>query len=261
MSYYNPPRQRNLYDPKGNVPFTLSRSRIEGFLRCPRCFYLDRRLGVDQPPTPGYPINSAIDFLLKKEFDLLRKSGKPHELMKKYGVDAVPYDHPELPVWRDDMGNFIGTSYLHLPTNFKITGMVDDVWISPKGELHIVDYKATSTQKEISLEDEYKQSYKNQMEIYQWLFRKNDFKVSKTGYFVYANAKKSPEKFDGILEFEMQIISHFGDDKWVEPTIEKIKKCLDSNQIPDYSKDCDYCKYRQVAKKFEGKATQSSLGF
>lgn len=260
MSYYNPPKSRNNYDPKSKDAFTLSRSRIEGYLRCPRCFYLDRRIGVDQPPTPGYPINSAIDFLLKKEFDLLRKSGKPHELMKKFGVDAIPFEHPNLPIWRDDVNEYIGISYLHAPTNLKITGMIDDVWISPKGELHIVDYKATSTQKEISLEDEYKQSYKNQMEIYQWIFRKNDFKVSDIGYFVFANGQKTAEKFDGILEFEMQIISHTGNDKWVEPTILKIKKCLDSDQIPDYSKDCDYCKYRQAAKKYENNITQGSLG-
>jgi len=260
MSYYNPPRGKNIYDPESKEPFTLSRSKIENFLRCPRCFYLDRRLGIDTPPIPGYPINSAIDFLLKKEFDALRKSGQPHELMKKFSIDAIPYDHPELPRWRDDMGEFIGMSFLHLGTNLKITGMVDDVWINPKSELHIVDYKATSSQKEISLDDEYKQSYKNQMEIYQWLFRQNDFKVSDTGYFVYANAKKTPDKFDGILEFEMQIISHDGSDKWVEPTILKIKKCLDSDQIPDYSETCDYCKYRQAAKKIEGKITQGSLG-
>ena len=260
MSYYNPPRQRNLYDPQSKSPFTLSRSKIENFLRCPRCFYLDRRLGVDTPPTPGYPINSAIDHLLKKEFDILRKSGKPHDLMKKFSVNAVPYDHPDLPVWRDDIKNFIGASYFHEITNLNITGMVDDVWINPKGELHIVDYKATATQKEISLDDEYKQGYKNQMEIYQWIFEKNNFKVSNTGYFVYANAKKTPEKFDGILEFEMQIISHKGDSKWVEPTIEKIKKCLDLDQIPDYSKDCDYCKYRLASKKFENKIVQGELG-
>jgi RecB family exonuclease len=249
-----------LYDPNSKTAFNLSRSKIENYLRCPRCFYLDRRFGIDVPPTPGYPINSAIDFLLKKEFDILRKSGKKHELMEKFNIDAVPYDHPDLPVWRDDMGNFIGTSYQHQSTNLIITGMVDDVWINPKSELHIVDYKATATQKEISLDDEYKQSYKNQMEIYQWLFRKNNFNVSDIGYFVYANARKTPDKFDGILEFEMQIISHKGKSEWVEPTIKKIKKCLDSDQIPDYSKDCDYCKYRQSTKRFEGKTTQGSLG-
>jgi len=56
--YYNPHRTRNIYDSALNSaqggqapssePFKLSRSRIEQFLKCPRCFYIDRRLGVDK---------------------------------------------------------------------------------------------------------------------------------------------------------------------------------------------------------------------
>ncbi len=44
--YYNPQRTRNLYDPASKEPFRLSRSKIDLFLECARCFYLDRRLGV-----------------------------------------------------------------------------------------------------------------------------------------------------------------------------------------------------------------------
>ena len=47
--FYKSNRTRNLYDPKSKEPFKLSRSRIESFIHCPKCFYLDRRLGVGQP--------------------------------------------------------------------------------------------------------------------------------------------------------------------------------------------------------------------
>ncbi len=61
--YYNPNRTKNLYDPirhgsgqeKSTELFRLSRSKINLFIRCPRCFYLDRELGVGQPP--GYPFS------------------------------------------------------------------------------------------------------------------------------------------------------------------------------------------------------------
>ena len=36
---------------------------------------------------------------------------------------------------------------------------------------------------------------KRQMEIYQWLLRKNGFKVSDTGYFVYANGITDARSF------------------------------------------------------------------
>ena len=195
---------------------------------------------------PGWALNSAVDALLKNEFDLLRKNGEKHELMEKYGIDAVPFDHPDLPEWRDDFHHWVGASVIHQPTNLQICGIIDDVWINPQEELLIVDYKTTSTTKEISLEDEYKQGYKKQMEVYQWIFRQMGFAVNGTGYFVFANAGKNRPKFDGRLEFELEIIAHEGDTSWVEPTIFKIKECLDSDQIPPAGPDCEYCRYREL---------------
>jgi len=242
-------RQGNLYQVSSDKPFSISRSKIDLFLGCPRCFYLDRRLGLGRPGMPGFSLNSAVDALLKNEFDLLRKSGQKHELMVKYGIDAIPFSHPDLPIWRDDVYRYVGAFVLHKPTNLTICGIIDDVWINKKEELIIVDYKSTSTSAEISLEDEYKQGYKKQMEIYQWIFRQMGFKVNDTGYFVYANAGKNREKFDAKLEFEMQIISHKGDTSWIEPTIIEIKKCLDSGKIPDSDPDCEFCEYRNLMSK------------
>jgi hypothetical protein len=239
-------RKSNLYDPSSKTPLRISRSNIDLFLECPRCFYLDRRLGLGRPSMPGWALNSAVDQLLKNEFDLLRQNGERHQLMKKYGIDAVPYNHPDLPKWRDDMYQWKGACVLHQSTNLEICGIIDDVWVNKKEQLHIVDYKATSTSKEISLDDEYKQGYKKQMEVYQWIFRRLGFEVSDTGYFVFANAGRNRPQFDGRLEFELEIISHQGDDSWLEPTIVKIKKCLESEEIPPAGKDCEYCEYRRL---------------
>ncbi len=252
-------RERNLYRPTAKEPFRISRSKIDRFLECPRCFYLDRRLGLGRPSMPGWSLNSAVDTLLKNEFDLLRANGEKHELMGKYGIDAVPLNHPDLPEWRDDFYKYIGANTLHQPTNLQICGIVDDIWINPQKELIIVDYKATSTTQEISLEDEYKQGYKRQAEIYQWIFRQNGFPVAKLAYFVFANASKNREKFDGRLEFEVSIIPHEGDDSWVEPTIFKIKECLDSDQIPPAGPDCEYCAYRQKTQEQEHTPRQIPL--
>lgn len=248
MNKYQQRKEKSRYNPYSKQPFKLSRSKIDLFLECPRCFYLDRRLGLGRPSMPGWALNSAVDQLLKNEFDFLRKEGKPHTLMRQYGIDAVPFSHPQLDDWRN---NFVGKQYLHPETNLLIFGAVDDLWINKKGELLIVDYKATSTSKEISLDDEYKQGYKKQMEVYQWIFRKSGFKVNDTGYFIFANAGKNRPRFDGRLEFEVSIISYKGGDSWVEPTIFAMKKCLDSDKIPDPDPDCEYCKYRELIKRRE----------
>lgn len=240
-------RKLNKYQTGSEQPFRLSRSRIGRFLECQKCFYLDRKLGIDRPSMPGWSLNSAVDTLLKKEFDLLRKKGQKHELMHKYNIDAIPFDHPELPLWRDDGNRYTGAKFLHKETNLEIDGIVDDIWVNPKKELLIVDYKSTSTSRTISLEDEYKQSYKKQIELYQWIFRKKGFKVSNSGYFVFANASKNRPKFDAKLEFDVEILIHEGDDSWVEPTIFDIKKVFDSTKVPNSGNACEYCPYRLAA--------------
>lgn len=245
-------RKNNLYNRDSDVPFSISRSKIDLFLECPRCFYLDRKLGVSRPGMPGWPLNSAVDRLLKNEFDILRKNGESHKLMDEYRIDAVPFSHPDLPVWRDDNNRHVGATILHKKTNLIICGIIDDIWVNKKKkEFYIVDYKATSTSKEISLEDEYKQGYKRQMEVYQWIFRQLGFSVSKTGYFLFANAGKNRPEFDGRLEFETSILSYEGDDSWIEPTLSDIKKCLDSDKMPVAGEKCEYCSYRALVNNEE----------
>jgi len=234
-----------LYDPADKAPYALSRSKVDMFLKCPRCFYLEQRLGIKIPSGPGFSLNSAVDCLLKKEFDIRRAEGVSHPLMEAYGIDAVPARHADLEIWRE---NFKGIRALHRPTNFELFGAIDDLWINSRGEYHIVDYKATSTTHEISLDDQYKKWYKIQAEFYQWLFRARGFKVSDTAYFVFANASKDRKAFDAKLEFDVTIIPYEGDNSWVEGTLEKMKECLDGDSPPAAAEDCEYCQYVEKAK-------------
>jgi len=258
--YYNSKRTRNLYEPGSNAtggargPFRLSRSKIELFMNCPRCFYLDRRLGVAQPPGYPFSLNSAVDTLLKKEFDHYRFRGEPHPLMVKYGIEAVPFNHPKMNEWRDAMR--AGVTYLHKATNFFVTGAVDDIWESTRGnlgngrEIFVVDYKATAKTEEIKeLDQDWQISYKRQAEMYQWLLRANGFNVGKTAYFVYANGIAAKDKFEDKLEFDTRIIKYQGDDEWVGEVLMDIKECLDKDTAPESGEDCDYCKYREAAEK------------
>ena len=249
--YYKANRTRNLYDPASTEAYRLSRSKIDLYLNCPRCFYLDRRLGVGQPPGYPFSLNSAVDKLLKKEFDIHRANGAPHPLMREYGVEAVPLDHEKMDEWRDSLR--AGITYRMPDTNVVVTGGVDDVWVSPSGEYMIVDYKATSKTEEVTLDADWQIGYKRQMEIYQWLFRQNGFRVSSTGYFVYCNGDADKKAFDGRLEFAIKIIPYKGNDSWVEGTIKKAIGCLNSDILPEPGDDCDFCKYRQAANKLEKK--------
>ncbi len=235
MAFY----RKKLYDPKAKEAFKISRSKIDLFIQCPRCFYLDRRLGVSRPQGFPFNLNSAVDILLKKEFDLHRAQKTPHPLMDAYGVEAVPLAHQNMDTWRD---TFKGVEFFHEPTNFIVFGGVDDVWINQNQELIVVDYKATSKDEKVNLDAEWQDGYKRQMEVYQWLLRQNGFKVSDTGYFVYANGKRDREAFDGKLEFDVTLIPYTGSADWIEKTLLKMKECLDG-EIPKSSPVCEYCAY------------------
>jgi len=239
--YYNSHRVKGLYEPGSIEPFKLSRSKIDLFFECPRCFYLDRRLGIGRPPGFPFSLNSAVDRLLKMEFDIYRANGTKHPLIEKYGVDATPVNHEDLEKWRH---NFTGIQYLHEPTNFTITGAIDDLWQNSKGEYIVVDYKATSKDEEITeLNKDWHDGYKRQMEIYQWLLRRNGYKVSDTGYFVYCNGKADKHAFDAKLEFDITLIPYTGSDGWIENVIIEAHKCLNTDKIPESGDDCDYCSY------------------
>ena len=43
----------------------------------------------DALPAP-YTINTAIDGLLKKEFDVCRENGTAHYIIQKYSINAIP---------------------------------------------------------------------------------------------------------------------------------------------------------------------------
>jgi CRISPR/Cas system-associated exonuclease Cas4 (RecB family) len=254
MAFLYAKRGRGNFDPKETKPFRISRSKIDLFLECPRCFYLDQHLGIKRPDTYPLTLNLAVDELLKKEFDLLRESQDPHPIMEQYHIDAVPFKHKDLEIWRDAMRR--GIEYLDPRTNLSIRGGIDDVWVRPNGELLIVDYKAKATRDQITLDGDLGKQYQRQAEVYQWLFRKNGFRVSTTAYFVFVNGKKDALKFDGKLEFDMSIIPCEGNTDWIEPTILKIKKCLGSQILPVPHPDCAYCAYRKFAAEAAIKNTK-----
>ncbi len=233
------------YDPKSTNPFIISRSKIDLYLKCKRCAYLDMRLQIKGPKPFPYNLNSRIDTLLKNEFDVARKNKEQTVYQKEANINAIPFSHPELDVWREP---FKAARFHHKDTNIIIAGSVDDLWENlDTKKIHIVDYKSTHTDKFDMLKSfnaPYLIGYKRQAEIYSWILSKLGLEIDKTSYFFYVNAKPEQEIFDNSLEFEWAIIPYTTKDyNWVENIIVEIKNFLETNKIPSSSQDCDLCKY------------------
>lgn len=231
---------KKLYDPASGKPFALSRSKVALFMECPRCFYLDRRLGIARPAGFPFNLNSAVDALLKKEFDLHRARGEPHPYMRAAGINAVPHAHPQLDRWR---ANFTGVRAQH-ESGFELFGAIDDLWRDlDTDELIVVDYKATSKDAEVTLDAAWQDGYKRQMEFYQWLLRRQNLPVAKRGWFVYCNGRRDLAGFDDRLEFRVKMIPYDGDDAWVEPVLGDIRRTLDAPEPPKRAWTCEYCAF------------------
>jgi CRISPR/Cas system-associated exonuclease Cas4 (RecB family) len=246
MGHYLKERSKP-YQPGQKEPYKLSRTRIDNFMWCPRCFWLEERLKIKRPSSPPFRINSAIDELLKKEFDTFRTKKEPHPMMIEFGIDATPFSHDDLDKWRQ---NFVGVQALHEPTNLLIFGAVDDLWVTNDGELIVVDYKATAKESEVNIDSDWQIMYKRQMEVYQWLLRQNGFMVNDVGYFVYANGRMDLDGFFDKVEFRTKIIPYKGNDSWIEPTLAKMKACLEGD-MPAVGKavmggECDFCTYARA---------------
>ena len=85
-----------------------------------------------------------------------------------------------------------------------------------------MDYKATAKSEEVSIDADWQIGYKRQMEIYQWLFSKNGFKVCETGYFLYCNGLTDREAFNQRLDFDVTIIPYKGNRAWIDKVIQDI---------------------------------------
>lgn len=248
MNYW---RERSRpYQPGQSVPYKVSRSKIELFMQCPRCFWLDVRLKIKRPDGPPFNINKAIDELFKKEFDGYRLKGEPHPLMVEHQVKAIPFSHEKLDDWRE---TFVGVVHVHEPTNLHVFGAVDDLWIDDDGQVIVVDYKATAKERDVSIDAGWQISYKRQMEVYQWLLRQNGLPVHNIGYFVYANGRYDLDGFNNRVEFRTKVIPYTGDDSWVEPTLHKMKECMEGDMPAMGSSimggECDFCAYARERTK------------
>ncbi len=217
----------------------FSRSKLELYLECPRCFYDDIGLGWGRPSGPSFTLNLAVDALLKAEFDGYRAAARPHPLFASVGLDAVPFRHAQLEAWRT---NFTGVRWLDPQTGWTFFGAVDDLWKKPDGTLIVADYKATAKRDEITAEGVYP-AYKRQLEIYQFLVEKVGFRVDARGWLVYANGIKNAGEFRDVLRFRTKMIPVDGDRSWVEPKFREAVATLQSSQRPSAAAECEWCQY------------------
>ncbi len=222
-------------------PFPLSRSKLELFLNCPRCFYLDKRLRIKLPDNSSYMLNNAVDKLLKREFNHYRLFALKHPVMKEHSIDAIPFFHEKMSEWQDAING--GITFHHLPTNFMVKGAIDDLWVNSKDEIIVVDYKATAIKGSNGPTGRWLKSCQRQLDVYAWLLQNNGYKVQDTGYLLYCNGNTSQKKFNVTLNFNVSLIPHVIETTWIEEVLVKALGCILQDKIPSYTPKCQICDF------------------
>jgi len=260
------PRHRGKYNPDNEMPYELSRGKLESFIQCEACFWLDRVRGIKFPSIPGFLLNTNTDTLLKKDFDQYRGKG-PHPIMESNGLSELrPYYHDDIDKWVSSIHFGLSQNHFnttHERTNILFGGGLDDVWENiHTGVLHIVDYKSTAqmSSEPAPLDQtfiapptdpkkrDYKASYRRQMEMYQWILRRKGYEVSEIGYFVYVDGQHVGESgmidrsdsSQAWMRFKTAVIPYIGNDQWVEKCLMSAKSILTEKNSPKHSAECEY---------------------
>lgn len=217
------------------MPHTLSPSSLGLLKDCPRCFWLAIKKGIKRPSGPFPSLPSGMDKVLKIHFDAFRERGQlPPELI---GVDAELFNNAELlKLWRN---NFKGIRWTDANGNV-IHGAIDNLLQKGK-KLIVLDYKTRG----YPLKEDTAESYHNQLDIYNFLFRKNGYQTEDYSYLLFYHPKEVDA--NGNFIFNTDLIK-------VEVSITNaetiIKTALEvlGKEMPESGDECGFCEWAEMTK-------------
>lgn len=159
-----------------NQKIQLSPNSLNLFLECPHCFWLEKKQGIRRPPPYPYALNTAVDILLKQEFDSYRAKGEVHPLVLAHNIPAKLFPNQSLlNQWRS---NFSGIRFYDVALDATLFGAVDDVLEFAEGKLAPLDYKSTGS----AVANVYDR-FQIQMDIYHLFAGKERFFNAQKGLF------------------------------------------------------------------------------
>ena len=168
-----------------------------------------------------------MDKVLKEYFDSFIGKGLPPSLKLK-NVKLFD-DISLLAIWRS---NFKGISYTDSSGNV-LRGAVDNILVK-SGKFIVLDYKTRG----FPLKDDTAAHYQNQLDIYNFLLRKNGYKTHDYAYLFFYHPSKV--NADGTVLFNTDLVKMKIDVTNAERILSHALKVL-SNNIPDAAEECKWC--------------------
>ncbi|MEK6953362.1 MAG: PD-(D/E)XK nuclease family protein [Nanoarchaeota archaeon] len=221
--------------------YKISPSSINLMLECPRCFWLQLVKGEKRPETPFPSLPSGMDKVLKEHFDRFMEKGElPPELKEQECANdgcKLFNDKEKLKIWRS---NFKGIELLDKKSNILLHGAIDNLLIKGK-KLIVLDYKTRG----FPLKEDTHEHYITQMDIYNFLLRKNGYETEDYTYLLFYYPNRVTET--GEVIFDTNLIKIKTDSKRGEKVFKEAIKALQGNE-PKPNKECGFCKLREKTR-------------
>ena len=213
------------------LTFRLSPSSLNLMQECPRCFWLEKHKVWKRPSGIFPSLPSGMDRILKKHFDRFRDKGElPPELAKSECRDDGCLLFPDkglLKIWRN---NFKGIRWQDSNGNV-LHGAVDNLLIKGN-KIIVLDYKTRG----YDLKDDTAEHYRLQLDIYNFLLRKNGYQTEDYAFLLFYVPKEVLST--GEVIFDTSLIKMKISIENAEKTWEKALELL-NGECPQ--KGCEWC--------------------
>ena len=216
------------------MTFKLSPSSMNLIEDCPRCFWLQVVKKISRPSAPFPSLPSGVDKMLKEHFDRFRdKDSLPPELNDLKEVSLFN-DKELLKTWRN---NLKGIEYYDEENDVLLHGAVDNL-LSKEGKLIVLDYKTRG----FALKEDTAHHYQDQLDIYNFLLRKNGYETEDYAYLLFYLPEQVMET--GEFKFKNELVKMKIDINHAEMLFKRAVKIV-KGELPEAGKDCVFCKWRE----------------
>ena len=198
-------------------------------LECPRCFYLQIVKNIKRPSSVFPSLPSGMDKILKEHFDrFMKKNELPPEIKEECAGYGLFNEKSLLDLWRN---NRKGIEFTDPKSGILLHGAIDNLLVKD-GKLVGLDYKTRG----YPLKEDTHKHYQAQMDLYNFLLRKNGYKTEEFTYLLFYFPKEVKETGEVIFDTELKKI------KTSALNGEKIfNKAISLIQGKEPKESCEWC--------------------
>lgn len=214
------------------MTYKFSPSSLSLLKECPRCFWLHFNKNIKRPERVFPSLPAGMDRILKTHFDSFRDEGLLPPELKQLNGHVKLFDNIELlKVWRN---NLKGVQWIDENGNI-FRGAIDNI-LQKEDKLIVLDYKTRG----YPLKEETARHYQDQLDIYNFLLRKNGYKTEEYSYLLFYHPSKINANGDVI--FHTDLIKIEISTKNAEAIFKEALTTLKAS-IPISSQECGFCKW------------------